>query len=358
MTATTVVPESLTVVITTSPTPSAPSIDLVSLVVASFRKHCPVLLACRVIVIFDSYDHVVPKARLKKGQVTQEVAKNYDIYKENVKDFILSQFAPREEPGALQQGQGEAEYGSPMIASNVVAFKTSWTADKHVTFIEPSARLGFGLAVRSALRMLETPYVWIHQHDWALLADIPVDGLLEVMQDSKSDKTLPVNYVCFPSVRMLSYAETVNAMDFPALKALTISLRREFAVKSRPEVRIPLTPIFFWHDKPHIACAAHYLARAFPSRLAMPRGAFIEDTIGQRARHQMKDGNWHKWACWLYYPDDGKRLCLRHLQGRTWKGKDAEQARKDYWQTYNADRLSRAGTKLETLEICEDDTEI
>jgi hypothetical protein len=58
----------------------------------------------------------------------------------------------------------------------------------------------------------------------------------------------------------------------------------------------------------------------FPTRLAMRRGEFIEDKIGQRARAQMKEGQWAKWATWLYYPDDGDLLCLRHLMGRTWRG--------------------------------------
>ena len=31
-----------------------------------------------------------------------------------------------------------------------------------------------------------------------------------------------------------------------------------------------------------------------------------------------------KWATWLYYPDEGKQLCLRHLNGRTWRGTDGE----------------------------------
>jgi hypothetical protein len=85
--------------------------------------------------------------------------------------------------------------------------------------------------------------------------------------------------------------------------------------------------MFLWHDKPHIASTAHYLARVFPSRLAIARGDFIEDSIGQRARMQMKEGNWAKWACWLYYPEDGKEVCVRHRHGRTWKGAEADMER-------------------------------
>jgi hypothetical protein len=89
---------------------------------------------------------------------------------------------------------------------------------------------------------------------------------------------------------MLKYAVSAEVSRFPALRKLTSELKRDYSPKGQPDVKIPLTPLFFWHDKPHIACTEHYLARVFPSRLAMLRGDFIEDKIGQRARTQMKEG--------------------------------------------------------------------
>jgi hypothetical protein len=89
---------------------------------------------------------------------------------------------------------------------------------------------------------------------------------------------------------MRSYAVSADVIRFPVLRELTCSLKRDFIPASQPDIKIPLTPLFFWHDKPHIASTAHYLARVFPTRLAMLRGDFIEDKIGQRARAQMKEG--------------------------------------------------------------------
>lgn len=317
--------EALTVIITTSPTPSAPSTELLDTILASFHGHCPLLLECNVVVVLDTYDRIAPVNRLKKGAVTAEGAQNFSAYKDNVKRLVLKEFAGVEssEELSLFEEESQAEYGSPCISSNFTALKIRRTEDKRVTFIEPSERLGFGLAVRSALRLVETPYVWVQQHDWNLIVSIPIQSIVEVMIESDSSEETPVKYVCLPSPRMLEYAESAHVRPFPSLRESTAALKRDFSVPSSPHM-IPLTPLFFWHDKTHIASTEHYLNRVFPTRLAMGRGAFIEDHIGQRARNQMKEGLFKKWACWLYYPDGGKLQCLRHLHGRTWRGKEAE----------------------------------
>lgn len=314
----------VTAIITTSPTPSSPSTELITSVLQSFHQHCPDLAAVRVIVVFDTFQRITTQARLKTGSATPEIASSYNLYKENVKSLILREcYVSKNDDGyTMVNLQAAAEYGS----RDTVALSVAHTEDKHITFIEPVERLGFGLAVRSALRLVETPYVWVQQHDWALVADIPLRPLLEVMQTSsmESETNTPVKYVSFPSVRMLQYAESNHVRQYPALRTATTSLKQDFTSTSSDDtsvtVKVPLTPLFFWHDKPHLASTEHYLARVFPSSLAMRKGDFIEDKTGQRARMQMKDGLWHKWACWLYYPDEGTRLCLRHLKGRTWKG--------------------------------------
>lgn len=324
--------ESLTIIITTSPTPSAPSTELLDSILRSFRLYCPDLLTCRVVVVVDTFDRIAPVNRLKKGCVTAEGAENFQSYRQNVQELILREFGEAQLSGdddklAMTEEQGTAEFGSPGTPANpnYTTFKIRRTRGRRVTFIEPAERLGFGLAVRSALRAVETPYVWVQQHDWRLDSSVPVDSIVEVMAASEADEEAPVRYVCLPSVRLTGYADSGHVTPFPALRDATALLRREFGTRDgSAQGTVPLTPLFFWHDKTHIASTAHYLGRVFPSRLAMPRGAFIEDHIGQRARNQMKEGQWRRWACWLYYPEDGKRICLRHLHGRTWRGAEAE----------------------------------
>ncbi|KUI59515.1 hypothetical protein VP1G_06732 [Cytospora mali] len=342
--------ETLTVIITTSPTPSAPSTELLDTILSSFQEFCPALLSCRVVVVFDTFDRIAAANRLKKGSVTAEGAKSFPTYKENVKKLILQQFAGRKGPEdvSIVEEEGQAEFGSPCMPGNFTSFTVQRTKDKGVIFIEPSERLGFGLAVRSAVRMVETPYVWVQQHDWKLHAGIPIQSILEVMMNSSEG--MPVKYVCLPSPRMLGYAESAHVNLFPALRELTSSLKRDFTISvgEKGEV-VPLTPLFFWHDKTHIASTEHYLNRIFPSRLAMPRGAFIEDHIGQRARNQMKEGMFEKWACWLYYPEQGKLQCLRHLHGRTWRGVEGERQKVEASRLKSRPGVSKSGESLEWI---------
>ncbi|KAI5460409.1 hypothetical protein BGZ63DRAFT_358898 [Mariannaea sp. PMI_226] len=343
----------LTVIITTSVTPSAPFTDLVDSVLDSFKRHCPNLLSCRVIVVLDGYDQVVATARLKKGCITVKQAEVFDLYRENVKRVILNQYcngAGSASDIPLTTYEAEAEFGSAGDTRNVVHYKTTHTHDKRVTFIEPSRRMGFGLAVRSALRVTETPYVWVQQHDWVMVYDFPIDPMLQIMTDSESVPEVPVKYVCLAAVRMLKYAISADVRPYPALKALTSTLKRDFRPAEDSDVVVPMTPMFLWHDKPHVASTAHYLARVFPSRLAMMRGDFIEDKIGQRARTQMKEGLWTRWATWLYYPDEGKQLCLRHLQGRTREVVSAEVLRAAMWRQKNVMEAQAALDKGVTSE--------
>ncbi|KAK5076336.1 hypothetical protein LTS08_006967 [Lithohypha guttulata] len=326
----------LTVVITTSPTPSAPSTELLSLVFQSFQKYCPSLLECRLIVVLDTYDKVAETPRLKRGVVTAQIACDFELYKANVKELVLAKYLEHQSHVSATRSSGEAEYGSAGCEDNVVNVSICQFYDERVTFIEPVQRLGFGLAVRSALRIVKTPYVHVHQHDWTLEVDIPVASILDVMQAHESDINIPVKYICLPSIRLLEYATQDDVVRFLTLRELTSSLKRDFIPSPLQGISVPLTPLFFWHDKPHIASTKHYLACIFPSTLAMPRGAFIEDTVGQRARTQMKEGKWHKWACWLYYPAEGRQLCLRHLKGRVWRGVEAEMKQKEIWKAQNA----------------------
>lgn len=319
----------LTLVITTSPTPSAPSTELLSSVLESFQTHCNALLRCSVIVVFDTYEQVTATSRLKKGHVTPETAEKYSVYKDNVKTLFLEAFADgAADRTQLMETSSEAEHGSPHLATPV-PFTVASTKDGRVRFIEAQGRrLGFGLGVRSALRNVTTPYVWIHQHDWRLIYDIPVASFLSVMQASADNETAPIKYICLPSGRRASYAISEQVVPYPALRKVSRALTGDYPAAAPPAVVVPLTPMFFWHDKPHVAATAHYLARVFPTRLAMMRGAFIEDTMGQQARNQMKDGQWQRWATWLYNPDQGRSACLRHLHGRTWRGEEEEGRRK------------------------------
>lgn len=309
-------PQLLTLIITTSPIPSAPSTDLLTTALDSFRQHCSSLLDINVIIVFDAHEQVTSTARLKKGYVTEKGIEDYEKYKKNCRELFIKEYGQLHNP-TLTHSHGDAEFGSPN-STTPVPYSTTSTENGRVTFIDvEERRLGFGLAVRTALRLVKTPYVWVHQHDWALLQPVPISSIISVMQLSETQKQVPIKYICLPSVRGLSYATSNKVVKFPELRKITDTLTKDYTCPDNSSISVPLTPMFFWHDRPHIVLTEHYLQRVFPTRLAMLRGAFIEDTIGQRARNQMKEGQWEKWATWIYNPGGGKEACLRHLQGRT-----------------------------------------
>ncbi|TPX17702.1 uncharacterized protein E0L32_002803 [Thyridium curvatum] len=331
----------VTVVLTTSPTPSAPSTELICDVLDSFRQHCAELARCRIIVVMDTYEQVVDKPRLKKGRVTENQASFYGTYKDRVKRLMLGMHGFGEAFDDFHLSTDEVKYGNPLIPSNNVKYTITRTKNGRVSFIEPNERLGFGLAVHAALKLVETEYVWVQQHDWVLRNELPLQSLLEIMLASECDSEVPIKYICLSAPRMQSYAVSDHVIKHPELLALTKTLKRDFVPSSQPERPVSLTPMFFWHDKPHLASTRHYLERIFPTRLAIPRGAFIEDTIGHRARSQMKQGSWHRWATWLYYPDNGKILGLRHLNGRSYRGKENEAEKKRLWMERNSQKASK-----------------
>lgn len=77
--------EALTVIITTSPTPSALFTELLDTILSSFQEFYPALLSYRVVGIFDIFDRIAAVNRLKKGSITADGAQNFPTYKDNVK---------------------------------------------------------------------------------------------------------------------------------------------------------------------------------------------------------------------------------------------------------------------------------
>ena len=73
----------VTVILTTSPSPSHPSLELVAVTLASF-KHVKGLDACRKIIVCDGYRRKGKKSRPRRGVVTEELDANYKAYKDRL----------------------------------------------------------------------------------------------------------------------------------------------------------------------------------------------------------------------------------------------------------------------------------
>jgi len=57
-----------------------------------------------------------------------------------------------------------------------------------------------------------------------------------------------------------------------------------------------------------------------------------------------------KWATWLYYPDDGKTVCSKHLHGRTYRGAEKEAERIALKRQQREDKVTSAKVEDETFE--------
>ena len=122
--------ERLTVLLVTSPIVSHPSTELLDKVVSSFQFVTD-LNSCKLIILADGVK--CGKFRPKRGSVTNEMFSNYSSYLDKIDGKI-----------------GSAEEGS------------LWSRTSLVRMTE---HLGFGHVVYHGLRMCQTEYVMVVQHD-------------------------------------------------------------------------------------------------------------------------------------------------------------------------------------------------
>lgn len=120
----------LSIVLVTSPIASHPSTELLEKVVSSF-KLVPELSSCRLVIIGDGVK--LGKFRPKRGSVTSEMIDNYRTYLTNIEQMI-------------------ANASSDSIWSNT-------------SLIRMPEHVGFGHAVYHGLKMCQTEYVMVVQHD-------------------------------------------------------------------------------------------------------------------------------------------------------------------------------------------------
>ncbi|KAJ3291629.1 hypothetical protein HK104_005909, partial [Borealophlyctis nickersoniae] len=173
--------------------------------------------------------------------------------------------------------------------------------------LEMSDRIGFALAVRTALEYVKTRYVLVVQHDWEFIRELDLETIVRAMERDSDE----VKYVGFISSRVEEYAERKG--KGPMLPPSLVEPGR-FA--------IPLARLYFWFDKNHVAEADHYRNFVF-SCGRFQRGDFIEDTFGQAQLTDIKRPTaaegiavHAKYATWLYYPQNGRVSHLFHLNGR------------------------------------------
>jgi hypothetical protein len=315
----------LTIIIITSPLPSHPATTVLEAVLDSHAKHCPVLLTCRKVVVFDGYK-VGDNLRLKKGNVTQAIASGYEEYKLKLKK-ILSRDALPPPPDKLRFLIGGRRHFAELAVQK--------SHNGQTTFIEPNKQIGCALAIRAALDQVDTPYVFVQQHDWAFCDWVPLQDMLTALECASSEiSTVPFNYITFNTRWTLNYSARQTSND-PALEKMEGCILRSLAeqpTSATSELFRVCTPLFHWLDRPHIARASIYREHIFNQGL-FSTGDFVEDVFGQKMvadiraetvawnendqepRHLLSSSAWL--GCWLWEGQDSTRWPLVHLQGRT-----------------------------------------
>ncbi|CAJ1352815.1 unnamed protein product [Effrenium voratum] len=271
----------ITVVITTSPVPSNPSTELLERVLLSLHR-IPGLRAAPKLIACDGHRRSAGKANHKAGKVTPEESENYQR-------FIAQ----------LQTSQCSAESTSPYFKCRVLAL------EEHQ---------GFGFAVKSALEEVGTEFVLVVQHDQEFIAAFNLPQVLSAMTQHEELK-----YVGLSSVSTLNYDNMVRSKF-----GVAISQTLEFG--------IPLMPLIFFYDKPHICRTAHYRDLLGPGSLVR-KGEFIEETLGVAQREDIikhgMDAHAKYGTFQLDFRDEygGQFAVVRHLNGRAFLSPEQRVAR-------------------------------
>ncbi|CAK4078827.1 unnamed protein product [Aphanomyces euteiches] len=290
----------VTVIITTSAIPSNPSTAVLEEVLRSF-SFVPDLNTCDVVLTSDGFAVKTKpgESKFKSIKITEQEAENYGEYIQRARAVFRKHldFAETETVSSTST-TSTVPIGARATAESTVT-RDSVVGKPTFSMITLSKRLGFALAVREALKLVSTPYILIHQHDWTYLHQLDFSVLCQLMDEHPEE----LQYIGF---------STRKSLRRKCRPFLPRAVPREFG-------SVLLSPLYFWYDKPHLARASHYRTFLFGhGRFRV--GDFIEDTMGQSMLADLKARGvaaHTAYGTWSYVrPDDPEKPTLRHRSGR------------------------------------------
>ena len=233
----------MTIVLNTSPGTQNPSTLLLEEVVTSFSL-VPGLLSCRLLIVADGYK-VRDKAALKKGMATPAIAAAYEHFLSRVE--------------WLTRSPGSALCGAELLVLE--------------------QRHGCAHAFRRGLARVTTPYVMAVQHDRPFVKSVDV---CEVVHAMCSPDGASVNCIALPTGLLTTYEARSVSRGLPAAF---------FRERTREVAGLRLVPLAAFLDSTHVGRCAWFRERVFGAarHAPLPRGAFLEDTMGQVSQ----------WVLWL-----------------------------------------------------------
>lgn len=287
--------------------------------------------ACRKIIVADGVK-VREENKFRSGVVTADAEAAYRHYLHRVR--------------ALTRNPESSLYGAQLMALD----------ERH----------GFAHALRRGLMRVETPFVLVAQHDRSFVRATDVCGVVRAMRARNAEAeaevrldangtvgtssvgiepttsgsngaTSPtsrrVNYVGFPTSTTITHAHHMrskHALELDPHK-VTIPVPPPDATnpgsnpsgdvhddKNPREIR--LCPLVQFYDSMHVASTRWYLSRVFGVRryCNMPRGGFIEDTLGQHMLAVVRGPEGlaahADFGVFLYEDDTGETKC-GHIDG-------------------------------------------
>lgn len=265
----------ISVIVTTSPVPSNPSTNMLRSVLSSLSL-VPGLAGVPRILVCDGFKVAGSgrKPRHKAGLVRPEDGERYRQFIARVRSQAEDAWDERSAFGRLQ-------------------------------VLESEEHIGFGHAVKLALDAVRTTFVLVVQHDQEFVRPFELEGVLQAM--TRHSERL--QYVGLCSLSTLHY-------DSTALTKYGLKLR------VTEEFGVPLMPLIFFYDKPHIASVRYYRDIVFGPDSVVRRGDFIEETFGKLQREDIvQNGLLAHGKHGLYQLDDrneaGEPLAtVRHINGR------------------------------------------
>ena len=268
----------LTIVITTSPIKSNPSTDLLERVFKSFKKvnhltDCPKIIVCDGYKIGDVHKY-------KSGVITGESAAKYQEYIAKLKSLIL---------------------------------KNTFS---NTELIVRNKRCGFASNIEFSLDHVKTKYIFVYQHDWTIEKPVDISKIIQIM--NKHDD---VKYVGFMTSLT---AKFIDQMDNSWRKQIEKNTGKDIKQYYDQHFGMPLIPLNFWYDRPHICSVRFYKDFVFGQKHydyvrndSFKVSNFIEDSFGQIEKNDIKTNGLighARYGTYLLYEND--EPVLYHEDGR------------------------------------------
>ena len=302
----------LTVIITTSPVKSNPSTEMIDAVRESF-KLIEGLWKCPQIVVADGY-RLVDKSSEKSGKVTPELAERYKAFLSNLE---------------RQLEEEKRVYGVER------------------KLFKKETRCGFAENLKFSLTAAKTPFVMVVQHDQAFFRPLNGVSIMDVLYTminheeikyiglmSRSDQNYDKRHYSLQDYQLFredysmfirDFVRHTGSRNWQEMVSTYGEDYSKYLLYTRMKYGLPLMPLDFWYDKPHVVKRDVYLDFVFgqthfnyQTGTSVEVTNFVEDSLGNVMKSNIKRHGmcaFNLYGCYSLYDEPDVPL-VGHLDGR------------------------------------------